>query len=737
MGCSGCNCCEYYENQKNLEKVPISIMGDTLKIILSQMEKSICKIQCPIKGTGTGFFCLIPFPDKFNLLPTLITNNHILGGNDIIEGKIISFTINNDKFKYEIKIDNTRKFYTIKKYDVTFIEIKKNEIESKCFLDIDEQIFDKDFGAIFNEKSVYLIHYPNSEKAEYSTGIIKKIFIDNYNIQHLCQSQGGSSGSPIINLTNNNVIGVHKAGGKNGNNWNLGTFLKGPIEAFYKKFAEKQDIKIEQPSINYIEKQQKKDLNNKDILNIQNYSKNDKELKDKKKQEKKEENVQNNQGKQNDLIKDNNVNQNLINKEEIDEITIIYKKVDINSKSESDISFSSEENIEELEENEDEGSETSREESIKLENLLDKNEKLGQNKLFGEKFVKKNKKICKIIIGEKEYELSCYIKKEYNKNIDTLKIKLKGISKINDASYMFQGCLSLYSLPDIYKWDTSNIIDMSYMFAGCFSLSFLSDISKWNTNNVIDMTRMFDICSSLKSFPDISIWNTTNVKKIIGMFEECASINSLPDISKWNFTNITDISHIFSGCSSLSILPDLSKWKINSVTNLSYMFYMCSSLTFIPDISSWETKNVTNINYMFYECSSISELPDISKWDTSNMIDMSHLFDGCKLLSILPDLSKWKTNNVINVSYMFDGCKLLNPLPDISGWNFNNVTNMKSMFSSCELLDTLPDISKWNTINIIDMSHLFDGCTILESLPDISKWNVTNVKNMKYMFARC
>ena len=96
MGCCG------YENQKNLEKIPISVLGDTLKIILSQMEKCICKIYCPIEGTGTGFFCLIPFPDKLNLLPILITNNHILEEKDINEGKIISFSINNDNNKYEI-----------------------------------------------------------------------------------------------------------------------------------------------------------------------------------------------------------------------------------------------------------------------------------------------------------------------------------------------------------------------------------------------------------------------------------------------------------------------------------------------------------------------------------------------------------------------------------------------------------------------------------------------------------
>jgi surface protein len=34
-------------------------------------------------------------------------------------------------------------------------------------------------------------------------------------------------------------------------------------------------------------------------------------------------------------------------------------------------------------------------------------------------------------------------------------------------SCMFDGCSSLSSLPDISKWNTSNVTDMSYMFSGC------------------------------------------------------------------------------------------------------------------------------------------------------------------------------------------------------------------------------------------------------------------------------
>ena len=122
--------------------------------------------------------------------------------------------------------------------------------------------------------------------------------------------------------------------------------------------------------------------------------------------------------------------------------------------------------------------------------------------IFGTVFVDNNKNICKMVIDNKECELS----EEYNvkaKN-NKLKIKLKGINNATNMSYMFRGCSTLSSLPDISKLNTSNVTNMSYMFCGCSSLSSLPDISKWNTNNVTDMSWMFYGCKLLLSLPDIS-----------------------------------------------------------------------------------------------------------------------------------------------------------------------------------------------------------------------------------------
>ena len=63
-------------------------------------------------------------------------------------------------------------------------------------------------------------------------------------------------------------------------------------------------------------------------------------------------------------------------------------------------------------------------------------------RIFGFYFVENNKNICKIIINDKEYELSERYNVKNNKN-DELKIKLKGIDNVINMNSMFSGCSSL------------------------------------------------------------------------------------------------------------------------------------------------------------------------------------------------------------------------------------------------------------------------------------------------------
>ena len=165
------------------QPIPVSIEGT--KRILFQMENCICKIYLDNGEIGTGFLCKIPFNN--NLLPVLITNNHVLNENDIDNNKIIKLMINNKAKK--IEIDNSRKKYTNndKNIDLTIIEIKPIKDGINNYLEIDDINKDKDTIELeYKNKSIYIIHYPN-EELSVSYGLIKDI-IDNRRINHYCNT---------------------------------------------------------------------------------------------------------------------------------------------------------------------------------------------------------------------------------------------------------------------------------------------------------------------------------------------------------------------------------------------------------------------------------------------------------------------------------------------------------------------------------------------------------------------
>ena len=152
--------------------------------------------------------------------------------------------------------------------------MKKNDkLNFNDFLEIDENIYKKDLNGTYRQKSVYLIYFPYGKKAIYSNGVIKRISEDKFNIEHLCSTKPGASGCPIINLNNNRVMGIHK--GADIKNWNLGTFIKEPIEKFYeenkKEKKENNEIKKEEKDQKIIakiyEEKNKKDKKENNEIN--------------------------------------------------------------------------------------------------------------------------------------------------------------------------------------------------------------------------------------------------------------------------------------------------------------------------------------------------------------------------------------------------------------------------------------------------------------------------------------
>ena len=667
-----------YIPEKDLENAPDYVETDTLEIILEQSRKSICKIKSNDKGNGTGFFCIIPFPDKFHPLPVLITNNHLIKENDIQKGAKIKFTLNNDKLSFEIVIDELRRVYTNEIYDITIIEIKeKDNLEMNSFLEIDDQLFKDNANDIYRGKSIYLLSHPKGGKSTFSLGIIKNIEEDEYTIIHLCKTNPGSSGCPIINLNNNRVIGIHKGASKK-YNWNLGILLNKSLKEFEK---EKNSGKNSQ---NKIKKDQIKNpqiikTNNKMIINEINI-----------KYKIKNESVIKIFGK--NFVKNN---KNICK--------LIYEDKEYELQETFNVNNNNKQILE-----------------IKLTGI----NKITDMSCMFEK--------CNSLISSSE--ISNWDTSNIT-NMACLFSNCKSLEYIPDISYwntskvkymqgMFKGCSSLKELPDISKWNTSNVI----YFGGCFSSSSslitlsLLEMKKYiKDNKYYFIGGMFYECKSLISLPDISNWNTSNVINMSYLFDGCNSLLSLPDISKWNVSKVVDFNYMLYNCKSLLSLPDISNWIISDSIYLSGVFTKCKSLSSLPDISKWDISKVIDISSLFSGCESLLSLPDISKWNTSNVTDMMGMFAECKLLSSLSDISKWNTSKVTDMSHMFSLCEKLSSLPDISKWNTSKVTDMSNMFAYCLSLVSLPNLSKWNINNVTNLKDIFDGCNKNLNIP--SKFN--------------
>ena len=343
---------------------------------------------------------------------------------------------------------------------------------------------------------------------------------------------------------------------------------------------------------------------------------------------------------------------------------------------------------------------------------------------------------------------------------------------------MFAGCKSLISLPDMSKWDMSEVTDISYIFFNCNSLKSLPDISKWDLNKVINIEWMFGNCLSLESLPDISNWNTSNVTNMSCMFCNCSSLKYPPDISNWNTSNVTDMGLIFTNCSSLLSLPDISHLNFEKVENKEYIFSNINEhiknkyTNLIPNQVYNEMtliyKNESEYGYyidLFYFDSDYAFyqnnkknfilkfhnlfLPPyycICKQEENNEIvikliekkkisNISEMFHGCHNLVKL-FIPEGSTFNFNNIEGMFTYCSSLVSISNIFKYT-SNITNIDELFYGCKSLQTLPDLSILDTSEVISMNRLFAGCESLKSIPDISKWNISKCSSMESLFEGC
>ena len=243
--------------EKNLKGYPEMVSLTSTEIIIEQMKKNIFNISLDDGSKGTGFFCKIPFINNEEL-KVLITNNHVIDLNT----EKITISINNESEIKEINLNNRIK-YTNQDYDITIIEIKEEDNVNN-YLELDKNIMKKGINNTYVKSSIYIIQYPGNNKLGVSYGILNGLYENKrYDFKHSCYTEPGSSGSPIINLLNNRVIGIHKKTHSKDNN-NIGLFLNYAIEDFINFINRNKFIK----DLNERFKLNLKESDNLEILNL-------------------------------------------------------------------------------------------------------------------------------------------------------------------------------------------------------------------------------------------------------------------------------------------------------------------------------------------------------------------------------------------------------------------------------------------------------------------------------------
>ena len=226
-----------------------AITLEKIEKISEQMKTCICQIYGNI--IGTGFFCKILYDNEY--IPVLMTNYHIINDQFLQNNKNIKISINNKKIIEEININEIKIIYSspINKYDIMILKLKENNKYN--YLELDPDLYNENSEDLYEDKSIYILHFPNEDNVSVSFGYgIKNVkkSNDEYYIKHLCYIKESSSGSPILNLSTNKVIGIHIESTLNSENIkaNKGILLKFPLNEMKNEI--KLKVKINKEDIN-------------------------------------------------------------------------------------------------------------------------------------------------------------------------------------------------------------------------------------------------------------------------------------------------------------------------------------------------------------------------------------------------------------------------------------------------------------------------------------------------------
>ena len=656
-----------------MESYSEPVTQNCTKIILEQMNNSIYKINKEENDFRTGIFCYIKYKNRN--IPVLITNFDNINN---IKNNVINVSINDINEK--IELGNAK--YFNKALDIVILEIKDNKKNKLNFIELDNGLFNSDAKKYYSDKSMYILLYNGNKEISVSYGLIN--YIKNSEIIYSSYKYINNKISPIFNLSNNKLIGIHKY---ISNYYNRGIFLRYLIDKFIEKYKKINEINL---VINI-----KKDEINKKIyfLDNNNYNKN---------------NLFSSHHNHLKELNEFNTELYINNKKYIYQKFFIPKKEgDHNIKlifyinlTDCSFMFSGCYNIK----------------NINLFSFISNNV-VKMNSMFSECYGLENLDLSAFNtknVMNMEYMFYCC------KNLKDLNLSSFNTRNVINMEYMFFFCKNLKDL-NLSIFNTEKVTDMSNIFHGCESLENIN-LSSFNTINVKNMNHMFYCCKNLKDL-NLIYFNTSNVSDMNNMFNGCEDLRKI-NLSSFCTINVTNMDKLFFNCYNLKNI-NLLYFNTENVIDMNNMFYNCHSLEHL-DLSSFDIKNVKYMNNIFYGCLDLINLKlctSLDKNDSKN--NNANLFKNNNLPYTQ---TKTEANNFkkFNIKFIGDADYIIKKIKNINC--IESIDSIKALGNKLFLSKEKNEI----IFNLIDEKEYLN---YTYHKPDciIFVFNFENQKNYDYM----
>ena len=242
--------------------------------------------------------------------------------------------------------------------------------------------------------------------------------------------------------------------------------------------------------------------------------------------------------------------------------------------------------------------------------------------------------------------------------------------KWNDA---FNGCKQIENLDFLVNIDITYVKSIDQLFYGDEALEDISGIKDWNVINIESSYGLFEGCISLESAGDLYKWYMPFNKSAKRMFansglKTCVGLGNIK-IGERTYASQggTTYESMFEGCVGITSLNGLHKFVNNKVLSTKRMLYGCVNLSNISAASDWDMSNNENVEYMFAQDEKLEDISAMRDWDMSEIIEMGGMLRHTHVNNE-GYMNGWNVGNVQHFQNMLEA-----PYDDLGSWTGSNL----------------------------------------------------------------